>query len=163
MAGLVSSDTLGPGESGTIRVTLDPAGKFGQVIKTVTITTNDPARPQVAVPVYATVLHGVDPESGTPLEETLFGQKQCAACHAAPAGDLLGAKLYIAICKMCHGPLEEWAASVPAERRTREELHRWTAYGEDGTSMPGYLDENGGPLTEEQVDSLVSLVVGVEE
>ncbi len=152
-----------PGETADLELALDPAGKFGETTKLLKVYSNDPASPVTELPVRAMVLHGVDPGSTLSVEEALFGQAQCARCHSAPARDLTGEALYEAVCEMCHGPLAQYAQSIPVDRRSREALHRWTAYGQDGTSMPGYLYAHGGPLSSAQVESLVTLMSGVVE
>ncbi len=158
MATLVSADTVPPGESGEIRVTLNPAGKFGNVAKTVTIVSNDYTQPSLDVPLFAVVEHGVDSASTQPLEEILFGG-ECAECHADPAGDLTGEELYDAVCMMCHGPVREYAASLPSEVEDRETLRSWIADGRGDLGMPGYSAEKGGPLTDEQIDTLVEILL----
>ena len=158
MATLVSADAVSPGGSGEIRVTLNPAGKFGNVTKTVTIVSNDYTQPSIDVPLFAVVEHGVDSASAEPLEGILFGG-ECAECHADPAGDLSGAELYDAVCIMCHGPVNEYAASLPSEAQSRDALREWIADGKGDLGMPGYSAKKGGPLTDEQVDTLVEILL----
>jgi hypothetical protein len=45
-----------PGETDTIDVYIDTAGKRGAFAKTVTINTNDPAKPSVVLQLRATVM-----------------------------------------------------------------------------------------------------------
>jgi len=163
MAGLVSSETIGPGQSGQIEVTLDPAGKFGHIIKTVTITSNNLTQPVVEVPVYATVIHGVDAGESEPIEDVLFGREECAECHADPATGLSGVVLYDAVCAMCHGSISDYAAALPAEIRSLDALRTWTAQGDGAVGMPGYATDKGGPLTDEQIESLVQALLTAGE
>lgn len=162
MAGLVSSEEIAPGESGNVRITLDPAGKYGQVLKKVTIHSNDPAQPELDVPVRATVEHGVEADSAVPLEEVLFGREECARCHADPAGSHVGLPLWEAVCSMCHGEVYEYARTLPPGARGGAELERWIAAGEADTGMPGFSEEVGGPLSDEQIESLVDLLATVD-
>jgi mono/diheme cytochrome c family protein len=158
VATLVSADTLQPGESGEIKVSLNPAGKFGEVTKVVTIISNDQAHPQLDVELHAVVEHGADGAPSEPLEDILFAG-ECARCHADPAATLTGAPLYSAICGMCHGELQEYAASLEPGVAEREALRAWIADGQGDTGMPGYSEAMGGPLTEEQIDMLVETLL----
>ena len=147
-----------------MRITLNPAGKLGEVEKVVTIETNDPRQPEANVSLRATVLHGADLQANKPFGDTLFAfSTGCRECHATPAGTLRGAKLYAAICQMCHGSLAHWEQSMPPTTRTPALLSNWIAEGRVGTGMAGYSIPNGGPLTRAQIDSLVTLVAGANK
>ena len=122
--------------------------------KTVIIKTNDPERPEIDVPVSVFVEHSTAAPDDEPLESVLFGE-ECARCHAAPAAGLEGAAIYDAICQMCHGPLTDYLAELPPSVLERSALRSWIAEGRAEGGMPGYAPAKGGPLTEEQIDSLV--------
>ena len=84
----------------------------------------------------------------------------CAVCHAAPTVGKLGEPLYQAACAICHAP-EHRATMVTdlAVARTPRDASFWTdwiANGRDKTLMPGFSKAHGGPLTDEQVLSLVA-------
>lgn len=155
MVGLVSSDRIKPGEDAQITVTLDPAGKVGPTTKKVTIASNDPERPAVTVRISANVDHTLDLVPGEPIEDVLFGRADCARCHADRGKGMTGVPLYRALCAMCHGMLEEYAPSLPEAIRNRAALRGWVADGKGERGMPGYSLDNGGPLTDEQIDTLV--------
>ncbi len=163
MAGLVSSDRIGPGEFAYVTVTLDPTGKAGPMTKEVRVFSNDSNNPTATAHLTAHVDHALDIEPGKPMEDVLFGQSDCASCHADPAEDLTGGDLYRAVCEMCHGTLREYAASLPKAIRNRGAILRWIADGKGERGMPGYSAEKGGPLSREQIDTLVQSILDVRE
>jgi mono/diheme cytochrome c family protein len=132
------------------------------VNKTVTITTNDPVQPKLNVPLSAFVEHGMAAEGGESLEAVLFGDR-CAECHATPADGLTGAAAYDAVCQMCHGPISEYATSLPAEVLEPAALRSWIAEGRAEVGMPGYESAMGGPLSDEQIDTLVEALIIASE
>jgi cytochrome c5 len=151
-----------PGDVAEVSVALDTTGKFGQVQKTVTIKTNDPVEPELDVPVSVFVEHSSQADTDEPLESVLFGE-ECGRCHAQPAAGLQGAAIYDAICQMCHGSLSEYVGSLPSEVLERATLRAWIAEGRAEVGMPGYDASVGGPLTPEQIDSLVDGMLGADE
>ena len=141
---------------------LDTTGKFGRVTKTVTIKTNDPVQPELDVPVSVIVDHSAQADTDEPLESVLFGE-ECGRCHAQPAAGLTGAAVYDAVCQMCHGPMSEYVAGLPSSVTERGALRSWIAEGRAEVGMPGYDASVGGPLTPEQIDSLVDGMLGADE
>jgi len=84
-------------------------------------------------------LEEVDPEKATDFP-TLFSQN-CAGCHGNNGrhgpGRILNDPLYVAF--------------IP-----REEIKKVLTYGRPGTAMPAWAQSQGGPLSEKQIDVLVS-------
>lgn len=150
--------TLKPGESTELNVSIDTSMKKSAITKTVFISSNDPVNPMLPVPMNMFV---VNPH--TNLDDNgkakIFTDRHCASCHVLKGIGKVGRDLYNADCAMCHGPKAE-GESGPA-------LYR--SYGnpdvaahiqqviEAGSSraMPGFLEANGGPLTREQIVSIV--------
>jgi cytochrome c5 len=163
----VRSDPVPPGGSGVIEVTFDPVGQFGQVRKSVAVTSNDPEHKIVILRMKADVsttsvervAAGHPPISGQSL---LIGE--CASCHARPAADKQGHDLFAAICAMCHGARGE-GGRAPSLREPGylashddKALAEAIAYGTVNPKMPGFVDVMGGPLSHDQVESLVRLL-----
>ena len=83
----------------------------------------------------------------------------CARCHVEPAKGKLGKELYATACGICHDA-EHRASAVadlqaPKTPRDVNYWQEWVSHGKAGTMMPGFAATDGGPLTKEQVDSLV--------
>lgn len=82
----------------------------------------------------------------------------CATCHVQQGLGKLDADLYMASCGICH-EAEHRAAMVPDLKvpRSPRDLafwQKWIAEGKPGTLMPAFAAVHGGPLTQEQADSL---------
>lgn len=115
------------------------------------IITDSATVPSIDVPVYAEVQHRPSAEAGAELQQTLFTTR-CAQCHGAPAAaGRIGEDLYAAICAMCHP--DEGSLS-----NRGEPLRTAIAVGDLDRSMPAYAREQGGPLSDDQIDSLVRFI-----
>lgn len=83
----------------------------------------------------------------------------CRSCHVTPGEYLTGKPLYDAVCGVCHDS-ENRADLVPAlakpGERPAEYWRPWIENGKPNTLMPGFSQANGGPLSDEQIDSLVN-------
>jgi mono/diheme cytochrome c family protein len=157
------------GGHGALEVTFDPSEQHGTVRKTLGVSSNDPTDPHVLLTIRAKVevIAPPEPEAGahppTGGQSLLMGD--CATCHAQPAAGKTGEPLWSAICAMCHGSEGQGAEHGPSLRtpdhlvsRDDEELAVAIAYGTSNPRMPGFAELMGGPLSEEQVRSLVELV-----
>lgn len=85
---------------------------------------------------------------------------ECATCHVDKGVGKLGAELYAASCGICH-EAEHRAAMVPDLKvpRSPRDLafwQKWITEGKAGTLMPAFAATHGGPLTQEQADSLAA-------
>ena len=166
-ASVAEPKSVPPGGTGAIAITFDPAGLAGDVRKTLTVVSNDPARKHLILTILAKVIPrelealpgGHPPFTGQSL---LMGS--CASCHAAPAANKSGAPLWGAVCAMCHGAkaLGGRAPGVATAEFLAEHddtaLAQAIAFGTVDPKMPGFSDAMGGPLDRAQVASLVVLL-----
>ena len=163
-ASLIEGGPIPAGKTGSLHVTFDAAGQQGDVRKTITVLTTDPARPRTILTIKAKVRPPANPRvsSGHPpiLGQSLLGSG-CADCHAKPASGKTGEALYAAVCAMCHGADATGGLSHglrdPDYLRSRDDraLADAIAYGTANPRMPGFAADMGGPLTADQIDSLV--------
>jgi cytochrome c553 len=87
----------------------------------------------------------------------------CARCHVDPGTGKRGRELYLAVCGVCH-EAEHRASMVPNLRTLphptdAEHWNNWIRHGKEGTLMPAFSPTEGGPLSEEQIASLVNYLV----
>ncbi len=154
-----------PGGEVRVDVKVDTSGKVGKIRKSVRISTNDPVTPVTTVEILVDVIlpEHVDMKNGR-----LF-KGACAGCHADPAKGLTGEGLFEAVCAFCHG--HYGLGGVAKRINSLEYLESHSdgyikdviMQGKSRTSMPGFWKEAGGPLSEEQIDSLVKLIRWWEE
>jgi len=155
---MLKQKVIPPGKEARFKVTLDTRGKTGEVFKTVTIVSNDPKSPETIVNLTAKIIAPKHPTFDVGLD--LFSGK-CKSCHYDRAENKKGGLLYLAICAFCHGDFGEGhPGSGPKIKGSMPEdsLRYWIEKGKKGTAMPGYAKAKGGPLDDEQIDSLVQFM-----
>ena len=155
--------TLAPGTNGQIHVTVDLRGKRGQVTKLVYVngtTGSKTLTVKVNIPEAQPGLladRDKNREIATADRQAVF-KNECASCHAAPTVGKQGEALYAAACAICHDS-EHRASMVPDLRNLNHSTDRtywrvWTTQGKAGSLMPAFAKAEGGPLTDEQINSL---------
>jgi mono/diheme cytochrome c family protein len=166
---------LQPGSNVLINVTMDLRGKAGAVSKTVHVDTSVGSTPLVVLvnipPPAATAAAG-DPHGAKAMgnraqniqnaladRQAIF-KGDCASCHVQKGVGKFGQELYAASCGICHDA-EHRAAMVPDLKVPRSERdlafwQKWIMEGKPGTLMPAFAQAHGGPLTQEQIDSLTT-------
>jgi mono/diheme cytochrome c family protein len=96
--------------------------------------------------------------------QVVFKNQECAKCHAEPAKSKTEGRLvYAAVCATCHNSHLR-AAMVPDLRTLSHSTdanhwRTWITYGRAGSMMPAFAESEGGPLNEQQINSLVDFMV----
>lgn len=174
---------LPPGTNGSFSASIDLHGKSGTLIKTLTVMSSAgfqtlTMRVNMSKdPVQALAERQANMERSKADPQAVF-KNNCATCHYSPLVNKMGEDLYVAGCAICHEP-GRWAEArkEPADLHHRAEMvpdlnalsHPMTpglwkilitnGGGKDKAGnpklMPAFLQKNGGPLTEQQIDSLV--------
>ena len=156
---------IAPGAGGAMKVTLDFAGKSGRVTKTAEIDSSEGLQTLlVTVIVAATDEQQRDRNRQLALvnRQAVF-RGACATCHAEPIGAKKGAELFKVACAICH--ISAHRASVVADlltardHRDAESWRKWISEGREGTLMPAFSKSRGGPLSDEQIASLVDFAL----
>ncbi len=175
---------IAPGTNAPLEINLNVAGKFGVVMKTVTVDStagtktliikaNVPTTPPPAMSV---------PVPGTPGAKVMESEADrarnqqmalvdrqavfkgdCASCHVTPGIGKMGAALFTAVCGVCH-EAEHRASMVPDLKNLphatdADHWRGWITYGRVGSLMPSFAKAEGGPLTDQQIASLVDFLV----
>lgn len=161
---------LAPGEGGDITLTVDLRGKTGTLIKSATIDLASGYK-QLTIAVDIPVDASPAGASRRELNMQLAAQNrqavfkgECATCHVAPAVGQMGVGLYVTACSICHDA-EPRASMVPDLHTVKQSADRnyWKlmiAEGKPNTLMPAFDRRHGGPLSAEQIDSLVEYLAG---
>ncbi len=155
--------TIASNEAGSFTVSMDIRGKRQAVAKKLFLY-SDQGYKSLTVRANVIVSNEPDPDrlrnmqiAATDRQAVFRGD--CARCHATPAEGKMGRELFQAVCAVCH-LAEHRAEMVPDLRMLRplpdaEGWRNWIAHGKAGTLMPAFAKEEGGPLTKEQIDSIV--------
>jgi mono/diheme cytochrome c family protein len=160
---------LAPGTNGQIKVTVNLAGKMGHVTKQVTVNSSAGVKYLLvnvdippAAPAAAENMRG-DRNANMALargdRQAVF-KGDCAKCHVEKGVGKMGRELFAADCGICHDSPRR-AAMVPdlrAPKTLRDHAFwvNWIEHGKVGSMMPAFAQSEGGPLTQAQIDSLVS-------
>jgi hypothetical protein len=167
---------LPAGASGEFGVVVDLRGKFGTLVKSVfvdsSIGTNammtlKPLTVRVMLPNLAAGANGMDNRQRNMMmaladRQAVF-RNDCASCHVTPAMGKTGRALYDAACGICHDSPNR--ATMVSDLRAlpphpdREHWLKWITLGRPGSLMPSFAQAEGGPLNDEQIDSLVSFLL----
>ncbi|HXT11530.1 MAG TPA: c-type cytochrome [Candidatus Angelobacter sp.] len=162
---------ISPKQTGTFTATMQLAGVPPGGTKTKTLTVGSDKGFKILY-VKTTVLP--EPEAMTAAgrvknrmmavadRQAVF-KGDCAQCHAATAMDSsghekMGQQLYAAVCGICHEAKNQ-ASFVPNLHRLREPASaefwkNWIMHGKPGTLMPAFAKQEGGILSDQQIDSL---------
>jgi mono/diheme cytochrome c family protein len=86
----------------------------------------------------------------------------CARCHVTPTVGKKGGELYTTACAICHEAPHR-ATMVPDLRAIKtptgkEFWTQWISNGKPGSLMPAFASALGGPLNDEQIQSLAELL-----
>ncbi len=155
---------LAPGTNGQIEVAVDLRGKRGQFSKMVYVYTSAGTKNlmvKLNMPDAAPGLAGDrsrNMQIATADRQAVF-KNDCAKCHAEPAAGKQGKELYAAACGVCHDA-EHRATMVPDLHNLNHSTDRifwrvWISKGKVGSLMPAFARTEGGPLSDEQIASLV--------
>jgi len=173
----LKKEKFAPGESGMIHVALNAGDKFGEIQKEIMVRSNDQLSPQMQLLLRAKVVRhpdGIDKMGAMKNQGSIFRGK-CRSCHVDKGLGKKGEALFAADCQLCHGPAgKKDSIFHPGPSLNHDFLSTF-----DGTvlfkriakgtpephkrhMMPGFLEKFGGPLTREQVYSLVHYLQTVQ-
>ena len=162
---------LEPGSNVQINVSMNLAGKSGAVTKTVNVDSsagskvllvrvNMPAPDATPVAVTGDASRGDRAKNmmTAAADRQAVFKGDCAKCHVDKSVGKLGAELYTESCGICHDSPNRAAMvpdlKVPRSIRDLAFWQKWIVEGKAGTMMPAFGAALGGPLTQDQIDSL---------
>ena len=165
---------LASGSNVSLSASMDLRGKFGTVTKSIsvdtsagfkslTVSANIPQAAPVANNPHTPGAQNAMGDRAKNIQNALADRQaifkgDCRSCHVDKGVGKMGHELYAASCGICHDA-EHRAAMVPDLKVPRSERdlafwQKWIMEGKPGTLMPGFAQIHGGPLTQEQIDSL---------
>jgi len=152
---MASSSRLKPGEKGKVSVSVDINGKSGNISKTIQIFSNDTKKPVTTISVVMKVKDRFHIKKS---EAKAIFNGECKSCHTERGKGKKGLELFMADCLMCHEHGKSAAPITEMRKKPKEYLIKATSDGITDTSMPGWHIKNDGPLSNEEIESLVYLL-----
>ncbi len=167
----VSKKVIAPGEMTRLTATLDTSIKMGKTRKKITVYSNDPKRPALELFLTGNVLP--KPMMGhkdimmAPKDRLVLFKGECATCHVQKGIGKTGKALFLADCAMCHGGLAQGNHSAGPSLLSANfddavraaKMRKIIAGGSpDSPQMAPFSKANGGPLTDDEIDSLISFL-----
>jgi len=164
---------LNPKESGSFHVTTDLAGKFGTFQKSIFMDTTEGPKlvyVKIVMPVTGNAVASMaNVDSRTRNMQIAHADPQavfrgdCANCHSKPTLGKKGEELFTAACAICHES-DQRAVLVTdlhalKQTPTKAYWEAWIRNGKVGSMMPAFALEKHGPLSNEQIDSLVDYLM----
>lgn len=160
---------LAPGESGEVKANMNIAGKTGTQTKILTVISS--GGPSQILTMKAVIPKDTDEERRKRNLQIAAQNRQavfageCASCHVEPLKGKLGKELFDAGCNICHNPPEGHRAEIVPDLTklpfptTIDYWKKIIADGKEGSLMPGFARKHGGPLTDEEIESLAEYAV----
>lgn len=157
---------LKAGESGEVTADVNLAGKLGLITKTILFESSAGTK---VLTLKVNIIPPPPPGELTPgdREAAMAAARadahaifhgDCVTCHVEKGRHALGQELYAADCAICHESPHR-ASSVPDLHALKglTDLSYWKTIitsGKPSTTMPGFAQAQGGPLTADQILSL---------
>ncbi|MEB3245225.1 MAG: DUF1573 domain-containing protein [Vampirovibrionales bacterium] len=171
----LSKDTILPGQFATLKINLDTSIKLGHVEKTIALFSNDPDPEHQELKLVANVLPNFKGHKPVAVKNPLvLFQGQCATCHVQKGIGKSGEALFNADCAMCHGIGGSGRVAPALIANTKgvlpllpdnryhdatflKNLNLIISNGSPTSpTMPPFSQHKGGPLTDSQIESLVT-------
>jgi cytochrome c553 len=157
---------LAPKARGSFKATMEFLGRDGTVSKTLTVSSTEGGQTltvTVKIPEPDPAMRQRNQELAKSDRQAVF-RNDCASCHVTPTVGKEGAALFAAACTICHTDEKHRASFVPdlwsvREKRDARYWAKWIGEGKEGTLMPAFAKQHGGPLSDEQIDSLVTFAL----
>jgi mono/diheme cytochrome c family protein len=156
---------LAPGAKGSFTAVVEHRGKFGKLYKSLYVHSTSGSQ------TLAMLLNIPETEESRRVRNQQFAmvdrqlvfRGECASCHTLPTMGKIGEPLFQAACGICHSAASR-ASMVPDLKIAREPRdaaywERWISEGKERSLMPAFAAKHGGPLTTEQIQSLVEYVL----
>lgn len=167
----VSKTVLAPGDFTRIDVDIDTSLKVGPIRKKITVKSNDPKRPELAVFLIGDVLGkkmmGHAQINLGARDRLVLFKGECATCHVQAGKGKTGKALFLADCAMCHGVNAQGNHNAGVSLLNGDyeneafarKMRSVIAEGSPNSpQMPPFSKAKGGPLNDDEIDSLISFL-----
>jgi mono/diheme cytochrome c family protein len=168
MVASIESRSVIPGGATSVLVNINTNGKSsGHITKTVKVHSSSLVDSVKTLTLTATLfdtsMMGATAHAGGRMHVTGIFEGKCAQCHVTKGIGKLNAGLFEASCAMCHDASTDHSPAKPlSDLRARllspERLRIAIGEGIANSNMPAFGKAHGGPLSEEQIQSLIHFI-----
>jgi mono/diheme cytochrome c family protein len=157
----ISTKQVPPFQSAELKVTFNSSGRaFAEFEKSVVIISN--ASPtSKTLRFHGRIVMPSKPHNVMMSTQNIFSGS-CAVCHVDQGRGQIGKPLYDADCAICHGAKKDGKPSHDLLTMTKDidekRLFEIILNGKQGTNMPGFDWEKGGPLTDQEIKTLCQYI-----
>ena len=151
-----SKSTLAPHEHLEINGELDTFGRLGKIKKSIRVYVEGRPTPfYVRIEGFAKAF----PKNHLPTEGKSLFKGECRVCHVRQGEGRFAQYLYLADCALCHGIFKNGGKGgahslLNLSKMSDDEMMKIIAEGKD--EMPAFSKEHGGPLSPQQLHSLLA-------
>lgn len=124
------------------------------------VHTNDPKKPAITLSVSMNIKDLMHTKKFKAAE--IFSE-QCSPCHVEKGRGKKGFELFAADCMMCHNAGKSALPLAEMRKKSGAEINAAIRNGIKNTAMPGWSAKKGGPLTDDEINSLIPLFEGSEK
>ncbi len=124
------------------------------------VHTNDPKKPAITLSVSMDIKDLMHTKK---FEAAEIFSEQCSPCHVEKGRGKKGFELFAADCLMCHNAGKSALPLAVMRKKPRAEINAAIRNGIKNTAMPGWSAKKGGPLTDDEINSLIPLFEGSEK
>ena len=161
---------LKPGDGGAMNVLINVRGEYGLVTRNVIVYTSHGTQTltlNIDIPIspapFNVSARLKDQMAAQKDRQAVFGE-HCAACHAWPSVGRTGAGLFESACAICHvsdhrAPMVPDLATLSHETSS-DYWRTMINFGKTNSMMPAFAKTAGGILDTNQIESLVTYLVG---
>jgi mono/diheme cytochrome c family protein len=155
-----------PGEAGQMEVNVDLRDRSEPFKQTISIETSA-GTDQVTMDIKTPELTARERD-----QRAAFADRQavfkgdCVRCHLRPAlGKPIGEQCKV-LCGTCHDSTrrDKTVPELAVSEKTADKAYweQWVRRGKPGTFMPAFSKQFGGPLTEDQIESLIAYLASAK-
>ena len=167
-AALIDKTQIPPRDSAHLKIAFNAKGKFpGHFEKIISFYSNSRDSDVKTLLIEGKVVMGNSPHDDVMTVSGVFSGN-CATCHADQGANKNGAELFAADCSLCHGKRKDHRPGIDLMstrflHHSDKSLEKIISSGLRNTNMPAFSQEYGGPLSSNQIESLVKYITDIKD
>ena len=168
-AAVMDNKKIAPGATSHLKVKFDSNNKGeGPITKIITITSNSHDQAEKVIRIVGRIVKSKTAHKNMEMHLDGLFVGDCAKCHVDKGKGELGARLFDADCGICHGLKADGkpGAELASDGMMKHTPKEWTKIigaGMPHTNMPAFATKYKGPLSDEEIASLVEYMIAFKK